>query len=185
MDIKLSWDLVLVAAFAVLFAYHFLLGQNSTIKLILSMYIAILTADGVAKILREFVFEPSPGLQSLVGTRESEIFTILRITLFLVAVVIFSVKGGFQILLEKHPHWAVRSGIHGVFSILGAGLFLSTILIYLSGNSFVEGMIHANEISIYSESWIARALIDFYQFWFSVPAIAFLATSFFFEKSEE
>jgi hypothetical protein len=184
MDIALSWNLVLVAAFVVLFAYNFLLGQNSTVKLILSIYIATLTADGVASIIKQFVFDISPGFQSLTEGREEGVFASIRIALFISAIVIFVVKGGFHIHLEKHKHWAVRTAIHAGFSGISAALFLATILIYLSGNSFVEGMRNASEIVIYHDSIFARILIDYYQFWFSIPAVAFLVTSFFFHQTE-
>ena len=56
MEIALNWDVVLIAAGILLFAYNFLLGQDSTLKLILSIYIATLTADGVARLLQEYIF---------------------------------------------------------------------------------------------------------------------------------
>lgn len=182
MEVALTWNLVLLSGFVMLFAYSFLLGQNSTIKLILSIYIAIMTADGIAKILQDFVINPSPGFRELIGTQQDEVFAWLRIILFLAAVITFVVKSGFHIALEKHDHWAARLGIHAIFSGLSAMLFLSTILIYISGNSFVEGMMFAKDISIYKESLLAQVLIDNYQIWFSLPAMAFLATSFLFEN---
>ncbi len=182
MEIALTWNLVILSAFVMLCAYSFLLGQDSTIKLILSIYIAILASDGVAGVLKRFVFDPSPGFQQLFGENEVQIFTWIRIILLIVAVVIFVVKSGFHVVLEKHERWAVRLLLHGLFSGLSALLFLSTILIYMSGNSFVEGMLFAKEIQVYEQSLLAQVLIDYYQIWFSLPAIAFLITSFFFEK---
>jgi len=179
MEIALTWNLVLLSVLVMLFAYNFLLGQNATIKLILSTYIAVLTADGVAQILKTFVLDPSPGMQELFGENELEIFTGIRLAFFLVAIVILVVKGAFQVSVEKHDHWALRTLIHAIFSVLSAGLFLATVLIYLSGNSFVEGMIAARQISIHEESLLAQVLIDYYQVWFSLPAIAFLVSSFF------
>lgn len=182
MEIVLTWDLVLASAFVVLFVYNFMLGQDSTVKLILSVYIATLTADGVAKIFKEFLFDNSPGIQSLVGGGETEIFTIIRIVLFLLAIVFFVIRGAFHVGLEKHDHMVIRTTVHAIFAALSAILFLATILIYLSGNSFVEGMLFASQIAIYSESFIARILIDYYQFWFSLPAIMFLLSSFLFDE---
>ena len=184
MEIVLTWNLVLLSGLIMLFAYSFLLGQDMTIKLIISIYIATLTADGIAGILKEFVFDLSVGLQNLLGDKEVVVFSWMRILLFLLAVIVFVVKSGFHIMIEKHETMAVRMAIQIVFSIFSAILFLSTILIYLSGNSFVEGMLMAQEVVIYEESLIARILIDYYQFWFSLPAIAFLMLSFFFDSKE-
>ena len=184
-DIALTWNLVILSAFVMLFAYSFLLGQDSTIKLILSIYIAILTADGLAGVLQQFVFEPSPGFQELLEGQEGSFFVWMRIILFITAVVLFTVKSGFHVLIDKHEKWSIRFLIHMVFAAMSALLFLSTILIYLSGNSFVEGMMFAKDIVIYEQSLLAQILIDYYQIWFSLPAIAFLVSSFFFEKERK
>ncbi len=185
MEIALTWNLVIVSIFTLLFAYSFLLGQNGTIKLILSIYIAILTADGFAGVLKRFVFDPSPGFQELFQGNEDFIFVWIRIILFLFAVILFTVKSGFHILLEEHEQWSIRFLIHALFAAMSALLFLSTMLIYLSGNSFVEGMLMAKNVTIYEQSLLAKMLIDFYQLWFSLPAMSFLISSFFFEKELE
>jgi len=185
MEIALTWNLVILAVLVMIAAYNFLLGQNATIKLTLSIYIAIFTADGVAKIFRDFLFAYATGLQEVVGDQEMNFFRVVRLILFIVAIVFFVVKGAFHVAVARHDHWALRMGIHAVFAILSAMLFLSTILIYLSGNSFVEGMIFAHEIKIFGDSLLAQILIDYYQIWFTLPSLAFLASSFFFESSRE
>lgn len=182
MDFALSWNLVLLSSFVLAFAYNFILGQNATVKLIISTYIAILTADGVADILKIYVFDVAPGFNTLVGDHKALFFIVLRIALFLISIVVFSMKGGFVIELEKHEHWAFRGFLHAIFAVLSGALFIATVLIYLSGNSFVEGMLFASNIEIYKESFIAQILIDYYQVWFSLPAITFLVTSFLFER---
>ncbi len=161
-----------------------MLGQDDTIKLILCIYIAILTADGVAGVLQQFVIDPSPGFQTLMADKKTQIMAWIRMGLFIIAVVIFAVKSGFHVLLDKHLKATVRFAIHGWFSAMSALLFLSTMLIYLSGNSFVEGMLFAKDISIYEQSLLAQMLIDYYQLWFSLPAMSFLVTSFLFEKTD-
>ncbi|MBT3348694.1 hypothetical protein HN954_03010 [bacterium] len=182
MEIALNWDVVLIAAGILLFAYNFLLGQDSTLKLILSIYIATLTADGVARLLQEYIFEKSPAMTAWIGDSMDETFLFVRLGLFLLAIVIFVVKGGFHIGLDKHDHWAARMGIHAVFSFLSAALFLATVLIFFSGNSFVDGLQSVHEFSIYKQSVVARILLGHYQVWFSLPAIGFLVSSFFFER---
>lgn len=180
MEVALSWNLVVISSFVLLFAYSFMLGQDRTIKLILSIYIAILAADGLAGVLKHFVFDPSPGFQSLFGENEVIIFAWIRIILFIMATVVLAVKSGFEVLIEKHNQWSYRFLIHALFSAMSALLMLSTIMIYLSGNTFVEGMLLAKDISIYKQSLMAQLLIDYYQVWFSLPAISFLIASFVF-----
>ncbi len=184
MEVALTWNLVILSVFVLLFAYSFMLGQDDTIKLILCIYIAILTADGVSGVLQEFVIDPSPGFQELMAEKKVQIMSWMRMILLIISVVIFAVKSGFHVHLDKHEKVMVRFAIHGWFSAMSALLFLSTMLIYLSGNSFVEGMLFAKDISIYEQSLLAQTLIDYYQLWFSLPAMSFLVTSFLFEKTE-
>ncbi len=68
---------------------------------------------------------------------------------------------------------------------MSALLMLSTILIYLSGSTFVEGMHFAKDINIYDQSVMGKVLIDFYQLWFSLPAICFLVVSFVFPANTD
>lgn len=184
MEIALTWNLVLISAFVMLFAYHFMLGQSATIKLMFSIYISIMTADGIASVIKKFFFDLSPGIQKLFEELELEIFATLRIILLLFAIAVLVIKSNFHVSMERHDHWAIRTGIHASFSMFSAILFLATVLVYLSGSSFVEGMLFAREIKIYEESFIAQILIDYYQFWFSLPALSFLASSFFFESKK-
>jgi hypothetical protein len=181
MEITPTWDLVIASALILTFSYNFLLGKKGTIKLILSIYIAVLTADGIADILKKILYDHSTGFQALIGSKDVLVFMILRLVIFLASILVFVIKGGFHVHLDLHDHWFGRSIILSIFSILSSALFVSTVLVYLSGSSFVEGMIAAQEINFYQESVLARILIDYYQMWFSFPAIGFLITSFFFD----
>lgn len=181
MDLPLTWNVVLIAAFVLMFAYHFILGQDATVKMIISIYVAILTADGVGNLIKTYVLDVAPGFHELVEN-QYVFYTVLRLFLFMVCIIVFVVKGGLKIELEKHEHWMFRGTLHAIFAVLSAALFIATILIYLSGNSFIDGMLIAPRIAIYEQSELARVLIDYYQVWFSLPAIAFFITSFFFEK---
>lgn len=183
MEFALTWNLVLVSILTMLFAYAFLLGQDKTIKLIISIYIAIMTADGAAALLK-WMIETSPGLGKLLGEGQTDVFIAIRVVLLLASIVIFVIKGGFHIKLDYHDHWMARMGIHMAFAALSSTLLVATGLIYLAGHSFVEGMIFAKDIKIYEESFLAQIMIDYYQFWFSLPAVAFLVASFFFEPKK-
>lgn len=185
MELALTWNLVLLSLITLIFAFGFILGQKSTIKLILSTYIAILTADGLVDFFQKFVFVHIPGLQSLVYNIEMELFMWMRVIIFILSIIILVVKGGFHVSVGHHDHWAGRTVVHTLFSALAAFLMMATMLIYLSGNSFVEGILYASQINIYQESFFAQVLIDFYQIWFSLPAISFLVASFFLDPTED
>lgn len=185
MDIPLTWNLAIVAGLMLIFGYNFILGQKDTVKLIICTYISIFAADGIASILKEYVLDPSGGVQSLVGDHEVEIFSWIRLVLFLLIIVIFVIKSGFHIHLGHHKHWLLRGVIHGIFSGICAVLLMTTVLVYLAGISVVEGLLYAQELNIYSSSSVARILIDYMSIWFTLPAVAFLVTSFVFEEALE
>ncbi len=178
MDFSLSWDFVLVGIFLILFAYNFLLGQNGTLKLILSTYIAILTSGGLTQIIQDFVVLPSPGLSAIVIEHEATFYTALRLIIFIITIIVFVVRGGFHIKIDKHDHWLIRLVIHAIFSALAVILFLSTLLIYISGKSFITGIVESSQIALYDTSHITKMLVDYYQIWFTLPAMAFLVSSF-------
>jgi len=185
MDFALSWDLVLIGIFFILFTYNFLLGQNATLKLILAIYISILTADGLTQILQDFVILPSPNLSALIISHEVGFYTALRLVLFFIAIVTFVTRGGFHINIEPHDHPVARFVIHALFSAMAVVLFLSTILLYISGKSFITGITEVHTISLYSKSYITKMLIDYYQIWFTLPAMAFLVSSFVLPAEDE
>jgi len=57
---------------------------------------------------------------------------------------------------------------------------LSTLLVYLTGGSFVDGTVSlAADTNLYSESMLVQVLIDNYSVWFALPAIAIVLVSFF------
>ncbi len=185
MEFSLSWDLVLLGIFGILFAYNFMLGQDGTLKLILAIYISILTADGLTQIIQDFIILPSPNLSALVIEHEVGFYTFLRLVLFFIAIIAFVVRGGFHIKIDPHDHWAIRLVIHALFSAMAVILFLSTILLYISGKSFITGITEAHQITMYSQSRITQMLIDYYQIWFTLPAMAFLVSSFILPAEEE
>lgn len=185
MNFDLSWDLLALVVGGVVFAYNFILGQNSTLKLIISIYISVLASDGVAEIIKMLVFDTSAGLQSMSIEKEQTIFIIIRMVLFIIGLVWLVSKGGFKISVGRYSHWTGRSIIHVVFSMLSMLLFLSTIVILVSGYSLFTGVEYAREIALYQESKFIRILIEYYQIWFSLPAVAFLVSSHFLAEDSE
>lgn len=174
----LSWDIILIGGLIVLLSYNYILGQNATVKLIVSLYIAILTADGIVNSIRTYLVDPSPGWNEILGIHKDTVFIVARLLIFLATMVIFVIRGGFHISLTQHNNWVYRLSIHTVFALMASILMISTVLIYMSGASFVEGMIAASANPIHDSSVIARVFLDYYQIWFSLPAIAFLVMSF-------
>lgn len=188
--LKLSWDLFVAVIFAVIIAYSFIIGKENTLKVIIGSYIAILTADGLGNLFKQYALASKDFVQFLkffgLGS-EDKTMILFKVLAFILAIVIISMKGGFEV----HSHFA-RGGVIGIimnliFGFLSAGLVVSTLLIYASGASFVGGnvsILNNTLASAYSESNMVKLMIDNYNFWFALPAVSFLVASLFNKKEQ-
>ncbi|MEK7523946.1 MAG: hypothetical protein AAB588_02845 [Patescibacteria group bacterium] len=188
--LKLSWDLFVIVVFAVIIAYSFIIGKSSTLKVIIGSYIAILTADGIGNLFKQYVLSSQQMVQFLkffgIGS-EDKTMILVKIVVFITAIVIISMKGGFEI------HGSLRRGgtigviMNLIFGFLSAGLVVSTLLVYVSGASFVGGnvsMVNNTLAAAYNESEMVKMMIDNYNFWFALPAVCFLVASLFNKREE-
>lgn len=181
MAITLSWDLFIIVFFTVIIAYSFIIGKHQTLKVIIASYIAVLTADGLGNLIQQYVFGNSPALKILPAAYEDRALILLKIFVFIVVIVVISVRGGFHIDLRPETTKIGQLLTTFCFGFLNAGLIVSTILVYVSGFSFVQG---ASDIafspifSLYRDSQMVQIMINHYNFWFSLPAIAFVFQSF-------
>ncbi len=180
MNLVLSWDLFVIVFFALIIAYSFIVGRNITLKIIIATYIAILTADGIGNILGSYV---SPRVLNLIFPR-LDVFSaaiVLKILLFVTVIVFLAMRGEFQVNLGEGSSRFFSILVNGFFGFLSAGLIVSTILFYISGGSFLQvtGAITSETIlSLKRDSSLVRNLVDYYNIWFSIPAIAFAVSSF-------
>jgi lipoprotein signal peptidase len=54
MNLLLSWNLFIIAIFIVIIAYSYIIGINKTVKTIIASYLAILAADGIGNIFKDY-----------------------------------------------------------------------------------------------------------------------------------
>ena len=178
MNVTLSWDLFIIVFFSVIIAYSFIVGRNQTLKIIIGTYIATLTADGLANVVQKYLGGEQPVLKFLGGPNGEEILIMMKIFIFIGAIVVLAVRGGFVVSILNEQKAAVRILSTFLFGILNAGLIVSTLLLYVSGLSLVG----ANQIEavakVGSESLLVQLMIENYSLWFSLPAIAFVSISF-------
>ncbi len=182
MDIRLSWDLFVLVFFAIVIAYSFIIGKNQTLKVIIGSYMAILSADGVGNIFEKYLLPQMPSLQ---GTEADQVLILMKIFIFVLVVVLLSIKGGFYVDILYERSMVTRILATLSFGFLNAGLIVSTILVYISGASFVDGTLQISQATnLYQESQMVKLMIDNYNIWFALPALAFVMISFF-EPREE
>jgi len=171
-----TWDLLIIISFVLVIAYSFIVGKDQTMKIIIGSYIALLTADGVGNLLREYVINPDSPIKQVAPYGGSQTIIILKIAIFLTIIVYLTLK----------PNFSVSMGGGGrtsnflmtlVFALLSAGLIVSTVIVYTSGSSFVfQQFVPSKEFvnSIYAGSVLVRMMVDYASIWFALPALAFL-----------
>jgi hypothetical protein len=181
-DLRLSWDLFILVFFVIVIAYSFIIGRNSTLKVIIASYMAILTADSLGGVFERYLLPAAPSLQGDAGV---EVLILLKIFIFVLVILILTIKGGFNvdILPEKSLITRILSNL--TFGFLNAGLALSTVLVYITGGSFFSGGLeNTYQTSLYLESEFIQMIVDNYYLWFALPAVAIVVVSLFEPRSE-
>ena len=177
MQILPTWDLFIVVFFAIILAYSFIVGRNSTLKIIIASYIAILTADGFGNLINQFIFS-NPRMLETSAALGPESLVILKILAFVFVILIITVRGSFFVAMDQEKSLIVNIATTGAFGFLSAGLIISTILVYISGGVFVGETINTIGVDITANSLLAKIMTENYNIWFSLPAIAFVIMSF-------
>ncbi|MFC1647742.1 hypothetical protein ACFL10_01985 [Patescibacteria group bacterium] len=190
MNVNLSWDLFIIVFFGLIVAYSLIIGRNNNIKVILATYVAALFADAVGNLFGKTLAlsDNFMKLMKLFYIDSPEDATVLvKILMLIVIIVLLSVRGSYNVDVNKAGPPGVKVGINMLFGFLNACLIVSIALIFVSGSSFIVGdpIVTSSAFQdIYSQSNIARILIDQYSVWFMLPALAFIGISFFSEKTE-
>lgn len=181
MEINLDWDLFIIAFSLVIIAYTFMIGKYQSLKIILSSYISILTADGIGNLVEKYLIGDDPAINVFVAQGENQSLIVLKIAIFVILTILLATRGGFGIVISQEKSRFFSFVTTFVYGILSAGLIISTILIYVSGSSMVEATsIFVNNplTTIEASSRLVRVMTENYNIWFSMPAVAFIFTSF-------
>lgn len=181
-NIRLSWDLFVIVFFAIVIAYSFIIGRNQTMKIIIASYMAIFTADGLGNLFEQYLLPTSPALQGMQGVQA---LVLLKIFVFVAVIVMVAIRGGFHVDILPENTALTRILANLTFGFLNAGLMVSTLLVYLTGGSFVMGTVQSGlHTNLYSESEFIKTIVDHYDVWFSLPAISLVLVSFFQPQEE-
>lgn len=181
MELDLTWDLFVVVFFLIIIAYSFIIGKNQTMKVIISTYVAILAADGIGSIVEKYLIGVNPLIQIFTVDKLSSALIILKIAIFVFTIVLLATRGGFDINLDEEKSTFFYIAMTSVYGILSAGLIVSTILIYTSGVSMIEGTVDLTNTVIYpvyQTSFLVKQMINQSHTWFSLPAVALIFSSF-------
>lgn len=183
MDIRLSWDLFILVFFIIIVSYSFIIGRDNTLKVILGSYVAALAADATGNLFGKYfsgseMFVKILKFASLGNEDEAVIF--VKVLVFIALVIVFSVRGAFHVETVEDRSIAIRFVLSGIYAVMSAGLIVSTILVFVSGVSFISGSPQETSSAlwpIYNQSSFVRSIVSNSYFWFSVPALSFLIHS--------
>lgn len=187
-QINLSWDLFILAFFGVVTAYSFIIGRSQTLKIITSTYVAILCSDALGNLFAVHLATSEPFLRFMrlfaVGDAD-QATAFFKVLVLIAIVVVVAVRGLFDFDVTDDQPLTIRLGITLILGVLSAGLMISAILIFTSGNSLVANMVmEPNALTqIYSQSRMVRILLDFRNMWFFLPGLAMILLSLFQKKT--
>lgn len=189
MNLLLSWNLFVIAIFVIIIAYSYIIGINKTVKTILGTYLAILAADGLGNIFRDYLLS-AENFQKLIEmanvTNSDELLISFKVIVFISAVVILTVKGAYEVHINGRQLPGSGILLTGIFGFMSAGLIVSTILVYVSGSSLIQKVsLQSNITELYSSSDFVRAMVDYYDFWFAIPVVIIIAWSLIFDKASD
>jgi hypothetical protein len=188
MNLNLSWDLFILVFFAVVVAYSFIIGRNSTLKVITASYVAILCADGLGNLFAKYLAGSEAFLKLLklfsIGNSD-QATAFFKVLVLIVLVVIIAVRGMFSYDAQDDRPISLRLAILMMLGVLSAGLMMSTMLIFVSGQSLVASVFMPSNIlsEVYTQSRLVRIMIDYSNMWFFLPGLAIVLMSLFNKKS--
>lgn len=192
MNIQLSWDLFVLVFFVVIVAYSFIIGRDNTLKVILGTYVAALAADSAGSLFG-VSFKGSPVFMQLlsfaaVGS-ESEAMVFVKVLVFVALVILFAVRGAFEVNTTDDRSALVRLVLSAIYAVMSAGLIISVILVFISGISFVGGGSETTTTSalwnLSTQSKLIKGMLNYTYLWFSLPALAFLVHSLYSTRRTE
>ncbi|MFH1284667.1 MAG: hypothetical protein ABIH78_03720 [Candidatus Peregrinibacteria bacterium] len=191
MNINLSWDLFVIVFFVVIVAYSFIIGRDNTLKVILGTYVSMIAADAGGNLFAKYFSGSELFMKILklaaVGN-ESEAVVFVKVLIFVVLVILFAVKGAFEVRTVDDRSAAIRMVLSIIYAVMSAGLIISTIMVFVGGSHGLSGDMDVATTAlwnIYNKSQIVRLMVTYSYFWFSLPALTFLIHSLYTRKNEE
>ena len=178
MNLTLTWDLFVIVFFAMIVTYSFIIGKHESVKIIVASYVAVVAVQGIGNLLSR-LSGTSQTFLTLLGMGRIEISFLAgtKLLLFVAAIIIFAVRGGFEIEFERENSSLIDLLFTGIFGFATAGLLLSTLLTYVADSAILSLTIGASPViaGIVKESQLMGIMVEYQDLWFSVPALLLLA----------
>jgi hypothetical protein len=192
MNIPLSWDLFVLVFFVIIVAYSFIIGRDNTLKVILGTYVAALASDAAGNLFSMSFGESALFIKllNLAGVETgTEAVVFVKVLIFVTLVILFAVRGAYEVNTTEDRSAGVRMIISFVYAILSAGLIISIVLVFMSGISFVGGGANTTTTSaladLSNQSRMIKSMLNYTYLWFTLPALAFLVHSLYSTRSDD
>ena len=187
MDLNLSWDLFILVFFGVVIAYSFIIGRNQTLKVITATYVGILCSDAIGNLFSKYLADSAAFLRFLklfsIGNAE-QATAFFKVFILILFIVLLAVRGAFSYDAQDARPFGLKITISLLLGIMSAGLMMSAMLIFVSGNSLVIDVAAANPlVEVYNQSRLVRTMVDYSNLWFFVPGLSVILLSLFGKKS--
>lgn len=177
MPLNVSWDLFIAVFVALVVAYSFIIGKHESVKVIIAAYVAIVAVHGIESLVVRYF----PLVQQTLGTLQISFtpmtIALSKLLLFIVAVILLTLKGGLAVSYEGEPGVVTNVLITFVLGVAKAGLLLSTLVSYVANVPLFRenGVAAAAWIqSLLAQSMILRIMLEERDLWFALPALVLL-----------
>lgn len=177
-SLTLSWDLFIVAFFAIMMSCSFIVGRHQSMKIILASYIAAIATQGLVSVTKD-----SLGTDMLISAGipvDATMIALGKIFLFALCILIFVLRSGIEISYEKDTGSILTIVSTGLFGFSVSALIVSTILVYAAGtgvlsNSLLAG---AGAASVATPSALMQLMIVHQNVWYTLPAFLIIIFGF-------
>lgn len=184
MDIRLSWDLFILVFLVIIISYSLIIGRDSTLKVIIGSYIAAIAADASGNIFGEY-FAGSTFFMNILKmasvSSEYEAIILVKVLVFVTMVILFAVKGAFEVETSSDSSKIVQLVLSFIYSLMSAGLILSVVLAFVSGISLVgAGELTSTQSmlgDLVERSRMIGFIVNNIYMLFAIPALTFLLHS--------
>jgi len=173
----MSWDFFIAVFLALVIAYSFIIGKHESVKVIVAAYVAIVAVQGIESFAIRYAPLITQSLANLHLTLTPFVVALIKLGLFILAVILLTLRGGLAVSYEGEPGMVTNTAITGLLGIAKAGLLLSTLTTYVAGVPLMHGTAVAVApwlVPLLEQSVILRVILDYRDLWFALPAFTLL-----------
>jgi hypothetical protein len=178
MSLTLSWDLFIVVFLGIVVTYSFIIGKHESIKIIISSYIAIVTVEAAGNVLqRLFGLTETQSVMNILSIAvDSTVVSILKLTLFIAAIVFFAVRAGLHIQYGKEHTASIGLALTGLSGLTTSCMLLITILTFVTGKPILSLSLQSSTAlaAAAEQSWLLKLLVENQDACFLLPAVVLL-----------